>query len=320
MRRVTLLIGFALLVPASAHAAGGPVPPAFGGKEVSAPGGPDNLVAVRAGADRTVVLRLNRADASVMRSRSLPGAFGVPAATYDGINTGLSADGRTLVLAEGANRFPVRSTRLAVLDGLSLRPRRIVTLRGMIAVDAISPDGRRLYLVDYKDGNLARYDVRAYDLVRGRLESKPVIDPREPQEKLQGVPVTRVQSGDGRWAYTLYSGEEPFIHALDTEGRTAVCIDMPKTIGADAGSIKLGLAAGTLTVERRGIPVALVDLKTYKVSSPRPAAAPRPAIAASRTTGRDGRPWVLWTVPLLALAGLIVLARRRGVTLTGRDR
>jgi MYXO-CTERM domain-containing protein len=316
MRRVTLLIGFALLMPAPAQAAGGPVPPAFGGAGVSPPGGPDNYVAVQAGADRTVVLRVRREDASIARSRVIPGAFGIPAVTYDGVNTGVSADGRTLVLAESTRSFPARSTTLHVLDALTLRVRDTIRLRGMATVDAISPTGRWLYLVDYEDGNALQYDVRAYDLERGRMLKAPVVDPREPDEKLQGMPLTRVQSAEGRWAYTLYSGAEPFIHALDTEGRTAVCIDMPKTLGSDPGAVTMALAGDRLTVKQGGEPVALVDLASFKVSAPH-AAASRPAVSKPADTGP---PWVLWTLPLLALAGLIVLARRRSVNLIGRDR
>ena len=44
---------------------------------------------------------------------------------------------------------------------------------------------------------------------------------------MTGVPVTRLPSPDGRWDYTLYqSAEHPFVHALDTQRRTAVCIDL----------------------------------------------------------------------------------------------
>src|SRR4051812_22060169 len=228
MRRVITLTACGLALAAQpAHAAGGPVSPAQGGVGVSAPGGAENFVAVGAGIGRTVVMRLSRPDAAVQRSRTINGSFGIPGVTYDGINTGLSADGRTLVLARYPERYPDRSTTLRVLNAHNLRPLRTIALPGMVTVDAISPTGRWLYLVDYRNGNISQYDVRAYDLQRGRLLTKPVIDPREPSEKLQGVPITRVQSDEGRWAYTLYSGEEPFIHALDTEGRTAVCIDLP---------------------------------------------------------------------------------------------
>jgi MYXO-CTERM domain-containing protein len=154
--------------------------------------------------------------------------------------------------------------------------------------------------------------VRAYDLQHGRLLSKPIVDPREPEEKLQGFPVTRVSSEDGRWQYTLYSGEEPFIHALDTEGRTAVCIDMPASVNNDPSGVQLKLAGDTLTVAGAQ-PHAVVDLKTFKVSEPA-AAAPKPKPTATPKPAADtdsGPSLVLWLLPLAVLGLVAVLARQR---------
>ena len=313
-RRVTFILAAGLVLSAApAHAAGGPVPPAQGGVGVSAPGGSDSFVAVSGGAGRTVVMRVRHSDASIQRSRSVAGSYGVPGVTFDGINTGLSADEGTLVISSGMRAYPQASTRLLVLDARTLKSRQHLTLPGMVTVDAISPDGRWLYLVDYKDGNAARYDVRAYDLKNRKLVQKPVVDPREPDEKLQGIPVTRVMSADGRWAYTLYAGDKPFIHALDTGGRTAVCIDVPVTVD-DISGIRLTLGGGGLSVVQNGTPVALVNLTSFKVTKPRPAAAvatPRPAKAPREATSDAGPPWALWMLPLAALALLVVLARQR---------
>lgn len=306
--------GLVLGLCAPAFAAGGPVSPVQGGAGVSAPGGPDNLIAVQAGAD-TLVLRVSRASASVRRTRLIPGSFGVPGATYDGVNTGLAADGRTLVLAGGVNRH----TTLQQVDARTLRPLRRIALDGLFTVDAISPDGRWLYLIDYKDINAADYDVRAYDLQRGRMAAGTIIDPRDPEEKLHGAPVTRVQSPDGRWAYTLYSGEQPFIHALDTVGRTAVCIDLPAAIANDIGLGRLALHGSTLTVSEKGQPQAVVDLTSFKVHRPSAAAVAVATSAPARASATpspapadDGGPsWALWAIPLAAVAALAVLARRR---------
>jgi hypothetical protein len=201
-----------------------------------------------------------------------------------------------------------------VLDAQTLRPRGRIALPGMVTVDAISPDGRWLYLVDYKDGNLDRYDVRAYDLERRRMVSKPVVDPREPDMKLQGFPVTRVQSPDGRWAYTLYTGDKPFIHALDTAGRTAVCIDVPQLTASDGGGARLRLSGNALQVANEGGPIARVDLTTFAVSAPRAAAAtgtPTPTVAAPARSADGGPPWALWALPPVAFGVLAVVARRR---------
>ena len=62
----------------------------------------------------------------------------------------------------------------------------------------------------------------------------------------------------------LYTGEEPFIHALDTEHLTAACIDLDGVGAEDAGSARLTLSGGTLKVGT----LATVDTRTLKVSTP----------------------------------------------------
>ena len=147
---------------------------------------------------------MRRAGGAVERFTSLRGSFGIPGVASDGSATGLSADGRTLVLSGGVGRYPIGRTDLVVLDALHLRTRARIALPGWFTVDAISPTGRWLYLIHYPSANNTnRYEVRAYDLVDRRLVAKPVIDPREPDEAMQGFPMTRAVSADGRWAYTL---------------------------------------------------------------------------------------------------------------------
>ena len=88
-----------------------------------------------------------------------------------------------------------------------------------------------MYLIHYpQPRDPTAYEVRAYDLRRGGLLHDPIVDPDEPGEEMAGWPQTRSLSPDGRWAYTLYLPAQrdhlPFIHALDTERGTAVCIDL----------------------------------------------------------------------------------------------
>jgi hypothetical protein len=274
MRRLLLLATCILGVgAATAHAAGGPVPPVQGGAGVSAPGSSVAYIAVRAGHD-TVLQRVRRADGVVERSRLIRGSYGVPGAAYDGSNTGLSFDEHTLVLAAIREHSP--NTRLLTLDARSLRLRAQIVLRGQVTVDAVSPDGHWLYLVRYRSVRNNRYDVLAYDLGRRQLLRTPIVDPREPDEKMQGFPLTRTVSADGRWAYTLYADPEgePFIHALDTERRTAACIDLDDLTTEDASDARLALAGGTLRVEGAAGPLALVDTRTFAVSDPAAKVAP----------------------------------------------
>jgi hypothetical protein len=317
MRRIPLVIGctIALVAPTGAWAAGGPVTAMQGGPGVAVPGGDVSFVAVGVGG-RTLVEQVRHGGrGGIGRTRLLPGRWGVPGAAYDGSTTGLAADGRTLVLAEPVARFPVRRTRLAVLDARRLRVVRRVTMPGFYTVDAIAPSGRWLYLIHYLTQDAARYEVRAYDLVRHRLAPQPVVDVREPDEKMQGLPLARATSADGRWAYTLYFRPDgaPFIHALDTERRAAACIDLPALRGNDISALRLTPPRGTgpLLVQARGAAPLAVDVGARTAAPVRPS--PRPAAPQPR---RDAEPDLLpWLLALAAAAGVggaaLLGARRR---------
>jgi hypothetical protein len=314
MRRLLVLVccGLGLAVPAAADGAGGPVPPQQGGAGVSAGG--LNYVAIAIGRS-TLVERVSRGTGAVERSRVIEGTFGVPGVAYDGSATGLSADGRALVLADAGRQVRTR-TRLVVLDARRLRPRARITLPGFFTVDAISPDGRWMYLIHYTSAtDLNRYEVRAYDLRARRMVAKPVIDPREPDEKMQGIPVTRTMSTDGRWAYTLYQSLDgvPFIHALDTARRTAACIDLDDVTNEDLSEARLALTDGgrTLRVDGPAAPLALVDTQTFAVRQPAPPRVPAPKPPAARSDDDGGGLWVLVLLGLVPLVGLAVAVRRR---------
>ena len=277
---------------------------------VSAPGGSVEYVTRRAGRATLVVAR-ERGSEQVVRRLRLPGPFTVPAVAYDGSAGGLSADGRTLVLIHPRSRFPNTTTRFAVLNAKRLRPRRVLRLRGDFSFDAISPQGGLMYLIQYVSRNPNQYVVRAYDLRARRLLSEPIVDPREASEPMNGAPVTRAASPDGRWAYTLYdSAEHPFIHALDTEGRRAVCIDLLSLDGRRRGIWGLRLAVGPggspLTVEAGSRVLASIDTETFSVTEP---GARRPA--AGRSVAGDGTPWLLAAAVGAALLLVVAVGWRR---------
>ena len=322
MRRLLIVLcGLGLALPASAAGAGGPVSPQQGGAGVTAPGGDVAYVALGAG-HRTVIERVRRAGGTVERYTNLPGSWGVPGVAWDGSATGLSADGRTLVLSGGVGRYPVLRTHFVVLDALHLRTRARFAMPGWFNVDAISRTGRWLYLIHYPSArNTSRYEVRAYDLPNHHLLTKPVIDPREPDEAMQGDPVTRAMSADGRWAYTLYQRGDgvPFIHALDTERRTAACVDLPGLASADMSAMRLLLAPGgrSLRIVGPNGAVALVDTRTFAVRPPPTAPAPLPALRPVAPAG-DDPPWAVVAVALAAVAALATLGWRRGTRLHRR--
>jgi hypothetical protein len=314
MKRVSLAVAIAALValPGAARADGLPVLGIDGGDGVVSAAGVSRYITFSSGRD-TVVARLRTKDATVSRSRSIKGLFTVPVVAYDGSASGLSTDQRTLALIRPRTRFPQPRTHLAILDARRLTVTRYLDLRGDFSFDAISPDGSSIYLVNYLSRDPANYAVRALDVRSGRLLPHPIVDPHERDEKMRGMPVTRTTSVDGRWAYTLYASDKPFIHALDTSGRTARCIDIDAAAGnRDMFLLRLQLRDGgrTLTVVHGKQPLALVDTSTFKVSAPAAPARP-PAQARS---GDGGRPWLAPAAIalLLLLGGAIVAARRTG--------
>ena len=158
-----------------------------------------------------------------------------------------------------------------VMDTRHLRMTRRVSLRGDFSLDAVSPDGRTAYLIEYPyPKNPQRYRVRALNLVTGRLFLKPVLDPAKPNEKMNGSPITRVSSSSGRFAYTLYGAKHPFIHALDTARRTARCIDLPSGTDAWVSHLVLDERAATITVTRSN--ASPIVLNTRKFTGIQPAA------------------------------------------------
>lgn len=306
---------------AAAHGDGLPVPvDDAGGEGITAQNGVATegvrYVALR-GNGHSVVARVQRAGGRALGWTFLPGAFTIPAVALDGSPAGLSADGRTLVLIRPRVSFPQRATRLAVLDARRLRVRHIVTLPGDFSFDAISPNGRNLYLIQYvapKDPT--RYAVRTYDVARSRLNPGQIVDPRERDEAMRGLPLTRTTSADGRWAYTLYdgAGEHPFIHALDTRGRTARCIDLDSLTVRDLGTPRLRVdrAGSRLVLDDGTRPLALVDTKTFAVSDPE-------AAPATELTG-TGRSEDALAKRLLGAAGIAFLLAAGCVSLRARRR
>jgi hypothetical protein len=221
---------------------------------------------------RTIVARVAQHGGQVLAWRSLRGTFTIPAVAYDGSAAGLSADGTTLVLIEPRISFPRAVTKLLVLSSDGLKPLRVVKLQGDFSFDALSPNGSWVYFIHYVSPNdPTRYLVQAYDLRRGRLLAKPIIDPHEPGDKMRGNPLSRTMSADGRWAYTLYdgAGATPFVHALDTVARSAHCVDLDGIAAStDLSQLRLGVDRdGKHLVVRHGAtPVLLIDLRTLRVA------------------------------------------------------
>jgi hypothetical protein len=266
------LIPFALVAGTATAAKGGPTPGVLTGWD----GAVDRANAVRyvalPASTTTAVAAVRMSDGRVLRYATIRGAFGIPLVAFDGTTEGISRDGRTLVLADvGTNQS---ETRFAVLSTASLRLREAITLPGLWAYDALSPNGRTLYATQFLGtGTNPRYKVRAVSLVTGKPVGGALVDRREPEEEMNGSPWARARSANGAWAYTFYAKPNgtAFVHALDTARRRAFCVDLPWRSNTQALSVvRLSLAAGgrSLVLSKVGMGrLALVDTRSFKVTT-----------------------------------------------------
>jgi hypothetical protein len=274
MRRRILIVlaaGLACAIGATtAASAGGPSPGISQGVNGIVSGN-ERYVAVRAGAS-TSVEALARNGGGILRVMNIKGQWGIPLVDFHGTTEGLLPGGRTLLLAQSVfNGDSLRkNTSFKLVDVKKMKLQRTIRIRGAFAFDAISPDARYLYLVEYvspEDPGL--YRVRAYDLNRSRLLAKIVADRRSWETGMTGSPVSRTWK-DG-WAYTLYGGNaRPFIHALNTRGVEAVCINMPwKSSPKRLFDFRLRSDGDGHVVVRgpNGRSLVVIDRKTFRIVS-----------------------------------------------------
>lgn len=269
MRRALALVMIVggSLAAAAAGAGGGPSPGvSFGSPGLVDADGKVRYVALP-GRDETTVAVLGARAGRVLRWGSLRGIFGIPMVAWDGSTSGLARSGRRLVLATLPSY--ASPTRFVVLDPRTLRVRARLVLDGAFSFDAISPGGSLMYLIQYLGGpKSGRYAVRAFNLNTRKLYPGAIVDRREPDEKMTGRPVTRTESREGAWAYTLYgrARKAPFVHALDTVHRRAVCVDLPwRTTPRWLGQARLHVRGRELLVRARGRTMARVDTRTFEV-------------------------------------------------------
>jgi hypothetical protein len=311
MRRFALLA--ALVLAPAALADGGPSPGVDqgGGGVVSASG----LVRYTAIPQKnsTVLVATRTTDGRILRFRTIPGGWGVPFVTYNGTTAGTSRADRALVLAQSSFGSPLRiHTTFLVVDPKTFGYETI-SLAGDYSFDALSPDARRLYLIQHVSStNLSRYLVREYDLAADRLRPGAIADRTQRGWVMQGSPVARVTSPNGRFVYTLYQngGGDPFVHALDTARGVAHCIGLPWTGDQSIfWSMRLSLEdhGRTLALEvpwdvpnrPASLPSFRIDTRSYRLLPP---------------AGGAQFPW--WTLAFVAPLALILVAASRRARVT----
>jgi hypothetical protein len=268
---IAVVLAGAILVAPAASGDGGPGPGVTYGWAGIESGGV-RYVTVPAGGWTTVQV-IQRNGGRVVRFTNLKGTWGIPIVANDGTTAGLLRDRRTLLLAQARTNPTLRKySSFILLDTKKMRVLRTIRVKGDHSFDALSPDARYLYLVEYvSQSDFSRYRVRAYDMSADRLLPAPVVDKRESESTMQGSPVSRATPSDSGWVYTLYGGpHESFIHALDTRNVTAICIDMPwKKQPKRLFEFRLRLdGEGRLVVRGpRGRPLAVIERGGHRLVS-----------------------------------------------------
>jgi hypothetical protein len=257
----------------SAYAVGQPPVALDQGGTVASPDGSVRYVLRHANLQTSI--RAVAPGGKTLRTTSLSGLWGVTPLTINNQNGGVSHDGRMLVVAQvgsGASN----GTRFAVLHTDFQQEPQTVSLPGEFAFDALSPDNKRLYLIERRgtNGSPFGYRVRLYDLAARQLQPG-VVAATETPEPMAGLPLSRAESSTGRWAYTLYTKTNglAFVHALDTMTARAWCIDLPWKAGnhnAEAEwnlRLKLNATGRALLVTNGLRTVATIATKGLKVTS-----------------------------------------------------
>lgn len=291
MKRLVLLLAFAFLPSAAAHADGCP-PSSCGTATIALPGadvlpvrtngstGPltgYDLASGRArfalpagllSADgrRFLSARTGPVDTTLQRYDARTGRLAAVWSIHGRWwPTGLSADGHWLAL-KLTQKGRVKTTTLGIVDTLRGDLRRTITLRGNLQAEAVSRDAQRLFLVHY----LRRgYRVESLDVATRRLA---VLRAKTDPAIMGGIAWSAVPSVDGRWLLTLYldpTAEGAAIHTLDLVRNRAICVDLP------SGDFQ-SMTAYALVPSRDGLVyaanpqlgvVATVDLRTLRVVS-----------------------------------------------------
>ena len=303
MTRFLVLILLALTLAPVALADGFMPAADQNGSGVLALDGKSRYVAVGiVGTPRTFLTRISTKDGSVLSNVPLLGTWGTPRLTYTtDSGEGLSRDGKTLVLSDISNVYPRTESRFMFLDARTLKMRDAIDLKGDFEFDALSPNGNRLYLIQHTNVlDQVHYVVRAYDIPSNTLLPGRVADRTQKSWIMQGYPISRATSADGRWVYTLYGNPRgfPFVHALDTVRGVAHCIGLPWRGSETAPyNMRLTLHHGSLAVHwMSGRPWLRMDTTSWRLSTDHGAAFPW---------------WTLWFLGLVPLPLVAIRARRR---------
>jgi len=185
---------------------------------------------------QTTISIYNTQTGTTIRSFVISGTYSTAGQDY--ATSVISPDGRWLVLRQTEQTGD--QTTIALIDTQAGKLARTISLNGDFDLDAVSPDGGSLYLLERLSDQSGHYYVRLYDVAESRLYENPIIDKTEINDpRMTGSALTRQIASDGTVAYTLYIDTPhnvAFVHILPMNGEGfpfARCVDLPVGKSAD---------------------------------------------------------------------------------------
>lgn len=171
----------------------------------------------------STLIDTNPSTGATNRTVDLPGLYKLPAATSTGLPGGTSPNGIWLVVES----YDGSATHFLIVSTAESRVSSSVNLAGYFHFDAISNDGKRLYLIQYLNGK--EYYVRLYDIAARKLDANIVVDKSDGGQSMTGLRLSGAATPDGSWLFSMYvrDSDGPFIHALSLDGPFAFCLDLP---------------------------------------------------------------------------------------------
>jgi DNA-binding beta-propeller fold protein YncE len=187
------------------------------------------LIATQTQAGQTSVSVIDTRSGATLRTLALAGNYSTAGQEFN--NAVVSYDGHWLALRR--LDAPASSTTIALVDAQAGKLLQTIHLNGHFDLDAISPDGNGLYLLQRLSTGTGRYYVQLYMISEGKLLQYPIVDKSELNDpNMTGTAVARQVASDGAEVYTLYVDTYhniAFVHVLplDVSFPFAHCITLP---------------------------------------------------------------------------------------------
>lgn len=179
--------------------------------------------------EQTTITETSTQTGTTVHSFPIPGNYSTAGLNYT--TAVLSENGHWLALRQ---QGPVGNESIfALVDTQAEKLVQTIQLTGDYDLDAVSPDGSRVYLLQRLHDQAGHYYVRLYQVAQRQLFPTIIADKDEINDpRMIGSALTRQMSSDGTMAYTLYvdtAHNIAFVHILPLASQFygARCINLP---------------------------------------------------------------------------------------------